>query len=137
VKKLPLRQVDTDRLSASGNKPTPALAGAAANLYDPSSRDVAQQAYIVFGKSFRSPDEAHVTQELLVSVLVRVCIAVPPKPIGMRRLLGVRATSCDARGVGGLGSGARLELASGGICEASIYHPAILALVANPLQPES
>ena len=43
VQELPLRQVDADRVSALTNKPTPALASAAANLDNPSPRDIAQQ----------------------------------------------------------------------------------------------
>ena len=137
AKKLPPRQVDTHRASTLPDKPAPALAGAAADLYNPLTRDVSQQTCIALGKSFRSPAEAHVAQEIAVPVLVCVCVAVPPPPIGTRRLLGARVPPLNARRVGRLGDGRRLELASDGICATSIYHPTILAPVAARSKPRA
>jgi hypothetical protein len=68
--------------------------------------------------------------------MVGVRIAVPPTPIGARRLLGIRDPSCDARRIGRFGRWTRPVLAPGRICEANIYHLDILALIASVLQTE-
>ena len=72
-----------------------------------------------------------------MSILVGVRITVPPTPIGTRSLLRIRDPSSDVRGIGRFGRWTRPVLAPGRICEASIYHLDILALVANGLQTES